>query len=324
MPAISATDVRKTHGDVTALNGLSLTIDSGSMFGLLGTNGAGKTTLFKLLIGHLRPDAGRLSVAGRDVTEAGPELRQMVGYLPEQAGFPPSLTGREVVRFHARMRGLPASVPPSRVENVLETVGLEEDASRPVGEYSNGMNRRLGLATALLSRPRILLLDEPTAGLDPLGVATFHRVVRRLHDQGDLTVVLSSHALSEAELLCDSVAILHDGELKATGSVTELYAGIDERRTVRVRLTDADARPTVVDRVTELADCSVRSASGTRVDLGCSSDSLPSLLEELAEMEPVGGYAVAGPDLEQVFRAVLDAGPIESQSPDPLPREVSQ
>ena len=227
MNAIETTDLTKRYGDVVALEGLDLSVETGTVFGLLGTNGAGKSSLFKLLIGHLRPDAGSVSVVGRDVTAAGHALRRVVGYVPEHAGFPPALTGREVLEFHAQIRGISEGARPERIAAVLKTVGLADAADRRVGGYSNGMNRRLALATALLHRPRVLLLDEPTAGLDPLGVTEFHRIVERLAEEEGLTVVLTTHVLAEVEALCEDVAVLHDGQLQFTGSVSELAAAGD-------------------------------------------------------------------------------------------------
>ncbi|WP_079978644.1 ABC transporter ATP-binding protein [Halolamina sediminis] len=222
MHAIATTDLTKRYGDVTALDGVSLSIEAGTTFGLLGTNGAGKSTLFKLLVGHLTPDSGTVTVGGTDVTDAGHRLRDVVGYVPEHAGFPDALTGREVLGYHARLRGVPKAERADRVAAALGTVGLDDAADRRVGGYSNGMNRRLALASALLDRPRLLLLDEPTAGLDPLGVAEFHRILDRLREESDLTVVLTTHVLAEVEALCDDAAVLHDGDLLFDGAVGEL------------------------------------------------------------------------------------------------------
>lgn len=217
---INATDVRKTYGDVTALDGLSVSIPDGSTFGILGTNGAGKTTLFKLLIGHDRPDEGTITVGGEAVTDAGRRIREHVGYLPEHIGFPASLTGREVLAFHARVRGLSAD---GRIADTIDRVGLSpEAADRPVSGYSNGMKRRLGLAAVLLAEPSVLILDEPTAGLDPRGVTEFHRIVERIGAETEATIVFCSHVLSEVERLCDQIAILHEGSVRASGPVEEL------------------------------------------------------------------------------------------------------
>jgi Cu-processing system ATP-binding protein len=300
MNAIDATNVTKRYGDVTALDGLSLSLSAGTTFGLLGTNGAGKTTLFKLLVGHVEPDDGTLEVAGRDVQTAGHDVRRVVGYLPEHAGFPASSTGREVLQFHAAMRGLPSGDRAARVEEVLATVGLTAAADRRVDGYSNGMNRRLGLATALLPRPRILLLDEPTAGLDPLGVAAFHRIVRRLREESDLTVVLSSHVLSEVEALCDSVAVLHGGRLRAVGDVDDLRSTEDGDRLVTLRLADAATAEDVL-AVAASHGASVRDGSGGTVTLACRPGDVPRLLEAVNGLDAVRDYEVGAGGLDHLF-----------------------
>jgi Cu-processing system ATP-binding protein len=214
----------KRYGSVTALDGVSLSVPRGALFGLVGTNGAGKTTLFRLLVGHERPDEGTVRVAGRDPA-ASTAVRSAVGYLPEHAEFAPALTGREVVRFHARQRDVDRSHRRERVDDVLRTVGLGDAADRRVGGYSNGMNRRLGLATLLVGAPDVLLLDEPTASLDPEGVETFHRLVERVHERTNVTVLVTSHVLSEVERLCDRVAVLDGGQLVDAGPVDELGGG---------------------------------------------------------------------------------------------------
>lgn len=228
--AVRITDVTKMYGDVRALDDLTLSIDGDENYGLLGTNGAGKTTLFRLLVGHTQPDCGSVEVLGRDVGEAGRDVRRSVGYLPQDAGFPAGLTAREVLTYHAGMHGIPKEERSERVEDALETVGLVDSADRRIKGYSGGMELRLGLATATLPRPDVLLLDEPTAGLDPLGVQEFHRSIEDLHRDTVSTVVVSTHVLSEAEELCDRIAILHEGRLQAEGSTDDLksrFGGTD-------------------------------------------------------------------------------------------------
>ncbi|WP_137285285.1 ABC transporter ATP-binding protein [Halorussus salinisoli] len=310
MDAIEVRDATKTYGDVTALDGLSLSVESGTAFGLLGTNGAGKTTLFKLLVGHLRPDEGSVSVVGRNVETAGPSVREQVGYLPEHAGFPPSLTGREVLEFHAKMRGLPADERADRIADTLETVGLSEAADRAVTGYSNGMNRRLGLATALLARPGVLLLDEPTAGLDPQGVATFHRIVERLRDETDLTLVVSSHVLGEIERLCEEVAVVHDGELRASGSIDELRRECGDSVTVRARLAQETDREAAVDAVRPRAE--TLRTDGRVVEATCPRSAATELVDALDEAVGLDGFEVREPGLDAVFDRALGA----EESPD--------
>lgn len=297
---VRANDVRKAYGDVTALDGLSLEIPDRSTFGLLGTNGAGKTTLFKLLVGHDRPDAGQLEIGGQDVTDAGRRIRERVGYLPERVGFPPALTGREVLAFHSRMRGLPRD---GRIDNAIERVGLaSEDADREISGYSNGMRRRLGLATVLLHDPEVLILDEPTAGLDPRGVSEFHRIIERVQAETDATVVFCSHVLSEVERLCDRIAILHDGQVLAEGRVSEFVAA---ESTVELR-SDGDF-DSVLEAVGSVPDVTVVGEEN-RGTITCAPSRLPSVFAALSPLE-VSVTGIEQSDLEGAFHDRLRGDP---------------
>mgnify|MGYP000359717405 CR=1 FL=1 len=304
-PTIDIRDVQKSYGTVTALDGATLSVGRGETLGLVGRNGAGKTTLFKLLVGHDTPDAGSVTVAGLPPS-AGTALRERVGYLPEHAGFPPSLTGREVLSFHARVRGVPADERDRRVERVLHTVGLGDAAERRVGGYSNGMNRRLGLATALVGDPEVLLLDEPTAGLDPAGVADFHAVVDALATETDVTVLVTSHVLPEIERLCDRVAVLEDGDISVSGSVDELRRAAADSVSVTATVAgDADAAAGTL--ATE--DGVVRaSADGDRLRADCERDAVFDVLDALREVAEVEGVEVAEPGLDAVFREEVAVG----------------
>ncbi|ELY60710.1 ABC transporter ATP-binding protein [Natronococcus jeotgali] len=293
---ITITDVRKRYGDVVALDGPSFEIPSGSTFGVLGTNGAGKTTLFELLVGHHEPDAGRIEVGGLDVERAGHRVRERVAFLPEHAGFPSSMTGREVLSVHARIRGL--ADREARIDDALETVGLADAADRAVEGYSNGMERRLGLASALLAEPPVLVLDEPTAGLDPRGVATFHEIVERIDRETDATVVLSSHVLSEVERLCDTVAVLEDGELRTVGDVDELRAAGE---TVTVVLQSADDPARLLDAVQGWGEV-VETTNA--IEVTCERDAAFDLLSAI-DSETIDRFEVREPGLEAAFRKAL-------------------
>jgi len=294
---ITITDVHKRYGDVVALDGPSFEIPSGSTFGVLGTNGAGKTTLFELLVGHDRPDSGTIEVGGLDVEDAGHRVRERVAFLPEHAGFPAALTGREVLDVHARMRGLDAG--DGRIGDVLETVGLADAADRAVSGYSNGMGRRLGLAAALLGEPPVLVLDEPTAGLDPRGVATFHGIVERIDRETDATVVLSSHVLSEVERLCEEVAILEAGELRAVGPVDELRTASGDGVTVVLR--PADDRAELLDAVQGRGAVT---ESGAVIEVTCERDAAFDLLSAV-DSALVDRFEVREPGLEAAFHDAL-------------------
>lgn len=307
MNVIEAQNVTKTYGDVTALDGLSLSVEQGATFGLLGTNGAGKTTLFKLLVGHIRQDEGELDVAGMNVAEAGLAIRRYIGYLPEQPGFPSSLTGREILRFHARIHGLPKGERVAQIDDVLATVGLSGAADRSVSGYSNGMRRRLGLGTALVARPPILLLDEPTAGLDPLGVAGFHRIIQRLHEETGLTVVLSSHVLSEVEELCDEVVVVHDGQVQASGNIGDLKQTLlADGVTLSLRLERPEEVARAVEIVTHRGNA-VRTRRDRTLTVECSSTDPCDLLDAVRDEVAVAGYEIREPSLERVFERAVAA-----------------
>lgn len=198
-----------------ALTDLSLTIERGEIFGLLGHNGAGKSTTFGLMLGHLHPDGGEAFIAGHSVQRERARAISRVGAIFETPAFYEYMSGWENLRFFVSLSGL---VPDDRLREVVELVRLEKRIHDPVRAYSHGMRQRLALAQALLPDPEFILLDEPTEGLDPEGIHEMREMIRHLRDQRGLTVMLSSHLLAEVELLCDRVAILHQGRLVFCGS----------------------------------------------------------------------------------------------------------
>jgi len=309
-PTINVRNARKSYGTVTALDGASLRVDRGETLGLVGRNGAGKTTLFKLLVGHETPDGGDVTVAGLS-PDAGTALRERVGYLPESAGFPPSLTGREVLSFHARVRDVPKDNRARRVERVLRTVGLADAADRAVGGYSNGMNRRLGLATALVGDPEVLLLDEPTAGLDPAGVADFHAVVDALATETDVSILVTSHVLPEIERLCDRVAVLEGGTISVAGGVDDLRQSVAE--TVSVDATLAADPTDVAADVRDRAGVESLEVDGHRLRVDCTRDATFDVLDAL-RAAGVETFEVTEPGLDAVFREQIAAGPAGQDS----------
>ena len=238
MTALTTTDLTKQYGSTTALDGLSLTVDAGTVFGLLGPNGSGKSTLISLLLDYVRPDSGATTVLGYDSRVDPVEIRRRTGVLPEGFTVYPHLSGREHLEFSIAMHE--ADDDPTAL---LERVGLADAADKRADGYSTGMTQRLGLAMALVGEPELLILDEPSSGLDPNGVRLLREIIHAENDRG-ATVFFSSHILSQVEAVCDEVAIVNDGRLVADGSIDELRAAHTEGVSLTVETEiepDADA-----------------------------------------------------------------------------------
>ncbi|RZN35198.1 ABC transporter ATP-binding protein [Bradyrhizobium sp. Leo121] len=217
MSTVRITDVSKRYGRINAVSGASFELGQGEMVALIGHNGAGKTTLMKLMLGLIHPTHGTIWVLGEDPAAGQFSARRRLGYLPENVSFDATLTGRETQRFYAWLKHEPIA----KAEHLLEVVGLGAAADRRVGTYSKGMRQRLGLAQALIGRPQLLLLDEPTTGLDPELRQTFYDAIQRLAAEGT-TVLLCSHALTELEERAGRVIIMNRGVKVADGSLDEL------------------------------------------------------------------------------------------------------
>ena len=205
-----------------AVNNLSLSVQPGEVFGFLGPNGAGKTTTMNVLLGFANATGGAAYLFGENVRE--PIARQRIGYLPEMTYYYKFLTAEELLRFYARIFKIPKPERERRSDAVLKLVELEHARKRPIRTSSKGMQQRAGLAQALINNPDLLILDEPTSGLDPIGRMKVREIIQRLKNEGK-TVFFSSHEMGEVETVCDRVAILHEGELKAAGTVASILAG---------------------------------------------------------------------------------------------------
>ncbi|MGE0461637.1 MAG: ABC transporter ATP-binding protein [Vicinamibacterales bacterium] len=236
----------KVYGAHTAVDGLAVDIPAGSVVALLGPNGSGKTTSIKAAAGLVRPTSGdvRLGVEGLPATEAS--ARRLCSFLPQRVSFPDALTGREVVEFYRRMRGVPGDA----TDRVMKFASLNGAGNRAVGTYSGGMTQRLGLAVAMLPDAEILLLDEPTAALDPDGLCAFYGLVESRRRAGR-TVFFSSHQLGDVERLADLIVILIEGRLAATLSSSELAAKLADRGVMRVRI--GQRVPALLERVRGIA-----------------------------------------------------------------------
>lgn len=236
-PTIMLSGVRKSYGAADAVKDISFSVEEGEMVALVGHNGAGKTTLIKLVLGLIWPTEGTVRILGSDPGRAKLAVRQRIGYLPESVAFHMALTGRETLRFYARLKNVDFSKP----DELFERVGLERTAAdRAVRTYSKGMRQRLGLAQALLGRPRVLLLDEPTSGLDPALRRGFYDLIERLRAEGT-SILLSSHALTELEHRTERVVIVNRGRKIADGSLDALRSLAELPTRIRVTVADGTA-----------------------------------------------------------------------------------
>ena len=323
MTAIQTDNLTKRFGDVVALDGVDLRVEEGEVFGFLGPNGAGKSTTIDLLLDYVRPTDGTATVLGRDVREESEALRERVGVLPEGFGLYDRLSGRRHLEFAIEWKD--ASDDP---DAVLRRVGLsDDDATRPVGDYSKGMAQRLALGMALVGDPDLLILDEPSSGLDPHGIREMREFVREEAERGT-TVFFSSHVLGQVEAVCDRVGILYDGQLVAVDTVEGLRRTVGAGSELQLRVRgDVDVDETDVEGVD-----SARYADGI-LRVGCS--------DSRAKAEVVARLWNAGVEildvdsdrasLEDVFTAYTTGSVAKTDSADPAdsadaatPEEVSR
>jgi ABC-2 type transport system ATP-binding protein len=303
--AIVVEDLRKRYKDVQALDGVSFAVRDGEVFGLLGPNGAGKSTTVRTLATLTQPDSGRALVAGEDVARNPNRVRRAIGYVAQDSGVDWEATGRENLLLQGRIHGMSGGSLRSRVEELLELVGLHEAADRVARGYSGGMKRRLDIAIGLVHRPRVLFLDEPTTGLDPEARAAMWVEVERLAAQESLTILLTTHYLEEADRLAERVAIVSRGKVVVEGKPAELKANlrgelvtVELSETVDGRIGDAAAL------VGELEGATESSGDGqvVRVRVPNGAQAIPLILSRLEDRGfAVGAVTTSRPSLDDVY-----------------------
>ena len=301
MSAVATTDLRKTYGRIDALKGVSVTVEPGQIFGLLGQNGAGKSTLIKILLGVVRKTDGEATLLGEPAGTAA--VRRRVGYLPEDHQFPLYHTANTLLDFYGRLYGLPRSERRKRAVEALDVVGLRKRMDYKIRTYSKGMKQRLGIAQAFFHDPEVIFLDEPTDGVDPVGRKDIRDLLQQLRGEGR-TIFVNSHLLGEVEMISDRVAILHRGEVVREGTVADLTK--QEGRYV-IGLAPGQTFPS--DAVARLGYRTQPSGDHNEVLVGEDIDGIDKVLAALAGMGLKLRHLVAKKQsLEDVFVTMVEAG----------------
>ncbi|UGU17528.1 ABC transporter ATP-binding protein [Sinomicrobium kalidii] len=284
---IELKDLTKEYGTLKAVNKLNLDIEKGEVFGLLGPNGAGKSTTILMMLGLTEPTSGYARVCGFDATSAPIEVKKRVGYLPDNVGFYENRTGLENLAYIARLNRMAEKEIKPRALELLKRVGLENVAHKKVGTYSRGMKQRLGLADVLIKNPEVIILDEPTLGIDPSGVREFLELIRRLSREQQLTVLLSSHHLHQVQQVCDRVGIFVRGSMIARGDIPALSKTLFNSEPY---IVEVEIKPPFSPENHPIKDilCNIREVSSVkqaneRMLIACTSDITPVIAKTLVE-----------------------------------------
>jgi len=245
---VETKDLTKAYNGTTVVNNINLRVNANEVFGLLGPNGAGKTTTILMLLGLTEPTNGEVRVCGFNSTREPLKVKRLVGYMPEKVGFYDNLTARENLDFIAQLNGISYKESQERINNILKAVGLVETANQPVSQFSRGMKQRLGVADVLIKQPRVAILDEPTAGLDPEGINQILELVADLPKAGT-TVIMSSHRLYEVQRVCSNIGILSQGKIVVQGSIDELGREAMAGGRYRIELETTETTPELIDTI---------------------------------------------------------------------------
>jgi len=304
-PSIETSNLTKRYGSLTAVNKLNLRVEKNTIHGFLGPNGAGKTTTIKVLVGLLKPDEGTVRILGQEVHGDRPDVRLRMGYMPELPKFPKHLKGWELLDIYGRMYGMTEQERKEQIPELLETVGLKGRERDFVGKYSKGMQQRLGIAQALLNEPELVVLDEPSLGLDPVGMVEVRELVERIAKEG-VTVFISSHLLFEVEQICGHVTIIHRGVSLISDTLQNVSNKFSGPTTLQVEV--AKISGTIVETMKKLPFVSNVSQDGNTltIELKTRDDVRAQVSQEITNS---GGVIVSmslkGQTLEEVFMQLI-------------------
>ena len=304
---IKISHLTKRYGDKIAVNDLNLEIRRGEVFGLLGPNGAGKTTTILMLLGLTEPTAGTAEILGMNCTRNPLEVNTKVGYLPDNIGFYSDMTGRQNLRFTGRLNGLEGPEMEERINHLLERVGMTDAADRRAGTYSKGMRQRLGIADVLMRDPEIIIMDEPTLGIDPEGMRQLLSLIQELSWEDGRTILISSHQLHQVQQVCDRVGIFVEGRLIAKGTLPELEEQIRKDGTYRLELETQPCDDKILGMLYKQNGVQKIEKEGNRFVITSRLDIRSQLTKFLAE----NNYTVLhlhqrGGDLDEIYRRYFE------------------
>lgn len=306
--AIETVGLTKRYGRLTAVDKLNLRVSANTIHGFLGPNGAGKTTTIKILVGLLRPDGGAVTVLGQELGWDKPDIRLKIGYMPELPKLPKHLKGTELLDIYGRMCGMTKEERKRQIPELLDTVDLRERGNDLIGKYSKGMQQRLGMAQALLNEPELVILDEPSIGLDPVGMVEVRETMKDILKEG-FTVFLSSHLLNEVQQVCTHVTIINKGVALASGTLKEISARISGPVIIEAEVDNISKA--VAEKVKELPFVAGVSEDGKRLSIEVKSRD--DVRSQISQAITAGGgivisMSLKGESLEDVFMVLLAKG----------------
>ncbi|MBO8171766.1 MAG: ABC transporter ATP-binding protein [Bacillaceae bacterium] len=271
-PIIQLEDLTKSYGELKAVDGLNLTVYQGEIFGLLGPNGAGKSTTILMMLGLTEPTSGTVRVCGIDSTRQPIAVKKKVGYLPDDIGFYEDLTGLENLLYTAFLNRISGQEAYDRAMSLLKRVGLGQAAEQKAGTYSRGMRQRLGLADVLIKNPEVIILDEPTLGIDPEGVRELLDLIQQLSCDEGITVLLSSHHLHQVQQICDRVGLFVKGRLLAEGDIDQLSQQLFKEEPYAIQARVSDMTDGLIDRLKQLDGVKQVACEKDMLDIRCARD----------------------------------------------------
>lgn len=306
-PVIRTEELSKCYGTKYAVKNLNLEIYPGEIFGLLGPNGAGKTTTTLMLLGLSEPTEGQAWIDGHDCTREPIDIKRMVGYLPDNMGFYGDMTGRENLRFIGKLNGLRGKELEDRIDELLEKVGLTDAGNQKTGTYSRGMKQRLGIADVLMKDPSVIIMDEPTLGLDPEGMRELLKLIRDLAENDHRTILISSHQLYQIQQVCDRVGIFVEGQLIACGKIEELAAKMQRDGDYSVEVAAFPDNEAFKDLLAGLGNVRQVEREGDIYIVHSGSDVKRQLLRSCLDQ----GYTLThlrqrGSDLDEIYRRYFE------------------